>query len=233
MHSLTIGFDADDTLWHNERYFVDVTDRFVAMCRRYVDIPDLETHLSTTERANLALFGYGAKGFALSLIETAISVTGGRIAAGDVHECIEWGKWILAHPVELLDGVADVLGELSVHHRLVLITKGDLLHQEAKVAGSGLGAMFTAVEVVNEKDPATYRRVLDEHNIDTEQFVMVGNSVRSDVLPVLDLGSGAVHIPYEVTWGHEVVDDHGRVFPTLHSIRQLPAYLREHYNLRS
>jgi putative hydrolase of the HAD superfamily len=230
---MTIGFDADDTLWHNERYFVDVTDRFVAMCRRYVDVPDLETQLAKTERANLELFGYGAKGFALSLIETAIAVTGGRIAAADLHECIEWGKWILAHPVELLDGVADVLGELSVAHRLVLITKGDLLHQEAKVAGSGLGAMFTAVEVVSEKDPQTYQRVLDDHDIDVERFVMVGNSVRSDVLPVLELGAGAVHIPYEVTWGHEVVDDHNRDFPTLHSIWDLPGFLRQRYNLRS
>ncbi|MGE0308997.1 MAG: HAD family hydrolase [Acidimicrobiia bacterium] len=224
---LTIGLDADDTLWHNERYFIDVTDRFVAMCRRYVDSADLDERLSNTERRNLALFGYGAKGFTLSLIETAIEVTGGRIAAADIHECIEWCRWILAHPVELLDGVAEVVDQLSSDFDLVVITKGDLLHQEAKMAGSGLAERFRSIEVVNEKDPDTYRRVLDELGVAPDRFVMVGNSVKSDVLPVLEIGALGVHIPYETTWVHEIVHDHDSQFPVLGSILELPGLIAQ------
>jgi putative hydrolase of the HAD superfamily len=222
---LTIALDADDTLWHNERYFIDVTDRFVAMCRRYVDVPDLEDRLGVTERRNLELFGYGAKGFTLSLIETAIEVTGGRISAADIHGCIEWCKWILAHPVEVLPGVADVVAALAADHDIMVITKGDLLHQEVKMAGSGLAELIRWLEVVNEKDPDTYRRVLARHGIDMSRFVMVGNSVKSDVLPVLALGAHAVHIPYETTWSHEIVEGHGAQFLELASITELPEAL--------
>jgi putative hydrolase of the HAD superfamily len=223
----TVGLDADDTLWHNERYFMDATEMFIAMIRRYVDLPDLEERLAYVERQNLELFGYGVKGYTLSLIETAIEVTGARVSAADVQMCLDWGKAILAQPVELLDGVVEAVESLAEHHRVIVITKGDLLHQETKVAGSGLAERFAAVEVVNEKDPSTYRRILAKHHVDAARFVMVGNSVKSDVLPVLAIGAKAVHIPYETTWAHEQVAQHDEDFPVLDSIAELPALVQQ------
>jgi putative hydrolase of the HAD superfamily len=224
MSEWLIALDADDTLWHNERYFMGVTERFVAMCSSYAPGRDLEQRLAAIERKNLELFGYGAKGFTLSLIETAIEVTDGAVSTADIQRCIDWGRWILAHPVEVLDGVAEAVEALAARYRVILITKGDLLHQEAKVAASGLAERFEAVHVVNEKDPDTYRRILTRHGGTPERFVMVGNSVRSDVLPVVDLGGHAVHIPYELTWIHELVEHDGG-FAVLSSIRELPDYL--------
>jgi putative hydrolase of the HAD superfamily len=221
-----IGLDGDDTLWRNEDYFTVTQDRFGELLGPYLPTGiDVQRALETTERRNLEVFGYGAKGFTLSLIETAIELTDGRVPAAIIQELVGFGRWILTHPVELLEGVADVVTELSTSgRRLVIVTKGDLMHQEQKVAGSGLADLFDAIEIVSEKDEPTYRRLLERAHVSADRFVMVGNSVRSDVLPVLAIGGRAVHIPYHTTWAHEHADHDGAV-PTLASIRDLPAWL--------
>jgi putative hydrolase of the HAD superfamily len=220
-----VGLDGDDTLWHSEGEFVISQDMFRALLDPYVDTDiDLEDRLVRRERANLGLFGFGVKGFVLSMIETAIEVTEGRVDAAVIGTLIDRGKEMLAHPVDLLDGVAETVAVLAERYRLVLVTKGDLIHQEQKVARSGLADYFDAVEIVSEKDAATYARLLFRQRVDPARFVMVGNSVRSDVLPVLAIGGRAVHVPYELLWAHEHADHDGSV-PTLGSIRDLPPWL--------
>ena len=222
-----IGLDGDDTLWKNEEYFVDTQQAFRDILAPYVngDI-DLAQQLDATERGNLELFGYGVKGFTLSLIETAIEATGGRVAARDVQALLDLGKGMLLRPVELIEGVAETVPTLAEHYRLVVVTKGDLWNQEQKLARSGLAELMWRVEIVAEKDVATYSRILSRHAIDPSTFLMVGNSVRSDVLPVIQAGGRAVHIPHTVTWAHEVAEHDGTV-PTLHSITELPVWLDE------
>jgi len=220
-----LGLDGDDTLWRNEQYFVDTQQAFRDLLAPYVngDV-DLAQRLDATERANLELFGYGVKGFTLSLIETAIDATGGRVAAHDIQRLLDLGKGMLQRPVELIDGVAQTVPVLAERYRLVVITKGDLWNQEQKLARSGLAELMWRVEIVAEKDRATYGRILERHGIEPDTFVMVGNSVRSDVLPVIEVGARAVHIPQELTWVHEVAEHDGSV-PTLRSITQLPVWL--------
>jgi putative hydrolase of the HAD superfamily len=223
-----LGIDADDTLWHSENRFQETHERYHALLAQHVDleVEALERLMLETERRNLRLFGYGAKGFTLSLVETAIEVTAGQIPASDIASIIEFGKDLLDHPVELLDGVADALDELRGRDlHLTLITKGDLWHQESKIAASGIAEHFDAIEIVSEKDPPTYRAVLDRHGIRPDRFCMVGNSVRSDVLPVLELGGHAVLIPYQYLWAHEAVDDHEAEVLTLATLRELPTLL--------
>lgn len=219
-----VGLDADDTLWLNESFFADAQATLGEILAPWGGEDVLARH-DATERRNLELFGYGVKGFTLSMIETALEISGGRITGREVAALLELGKEMLRHPVELLPGVADTVAALADSHRLVLITKGDLNHQEQKVARSGLADRFERVEIVSEKDEATYRAVLARVGVAPGQFCMVGNSVRSDVLPVLAIGGHAVHIPYSITWSHEVVDDHRDTFPTLAAITDLPAWL--------
>ena len=201
-----VAFDGDDTLWHSESHFVDAHHRFCALVEPYVDDRGLvDERVVATERDNLAIYGYGAKAFTLSLIESAIELTEGRITSRDQRDPRP-GKMLLAHPVELLDGVGDVVEELAgTGRRLIVVTKGDLFHQEAKVAGSGIADRFSRVEIVSEKDVATYRRVMATAEVEPERFLMIGNSVRSDVLPVVELGGHAAHLPYEYTWELEHV----------------------------
>jgi putative hydrolase of the HAD superfamily len=200
-----IGFDGDDTLWHSESYYQGAHAEFERIVGAYVDLADARVHdrLLATERANLGLFGYGAKGMTLSMLETAIALTDARIAAADLHRLIELGKGVLGHPVDLLDGMADAVRAVAARHRLVLITKGDLFHQEGKVARCGLADLFGRIEIVSEKDPATYARLLREFDLPAERFAMVGNSLRSDIAPVVALGGWGVYLPYAVTWAHE------------------------------
>jgi len=221
-----VGLDGDDTLWRNEEWFAEVHQAFHGLLDPYVPAGlDPVGALNEVERRNLELFGYGVKGFTLSMIETAIEVSGGRVSAGEIQRLIELGRTLLARPVELLDGVVETVDALrDAGFRLVIVTKGDLVHQETKVAGSGLADKFDGVEIVSEKDPPTYGRVLSRYGVAAERFVMVGNSVRSDVLPVLAVGARAVHIPSAVTWVHEIADHDGSV-PTLASIRELPDWL--------
>ncbi len=201
-----VAFDGDDTLWHNETIFTMSQERFEQMLAPYVDPTDLHARMLETERENVGIFGYGIKGFTLSMIETAIEITEGRVTAKELLALLELGKGMLAHPTELLEGARDAIEATAEIARVILITKGDLFDQEAKLARSGLGELFEAVEIVSEKDEDRYRRVLREHGVAPERFVMVGNSMRSDVLPVVGVGGRGVHVPYHVTWALEEVD---------------------------
>ena len=222
-----IGFDADDTLWHSETIFEDYHRRFQARLARYHDPKTVEQALYATEMRNLDLFGYGVKSFALSAIETAIDITGGSIPAEELRALIQGAKEMLAHPVELLEGAGETVAALATDYRLIVITKGDLRHQERKFQRSGLAAHVPYCDVVSEKDNATYARILARHGIAPENFLMVGNSLRSDILPVLELGGHGVHIPYPLIWAHEKVPaptDCPR-FHELANLRELPPLL--------
>jgi len=198
--SITIAFDADDTLWHNETLFAVTSEQLGALLAPYAQGETLHRRLVETERRNLHLFGYGVKGFTLSMIESAIEVSEGRVTGREIQAILEAGKKLLAHPIELLPEVRTTLETLGTHYNLMMITKGDLFHQESRIAMSGLGDLFSAVEVVSEKNPETYRKIFRRYHLSPEEFVMVGNSVKSDILPVLEVGGRAIHIPYEITW---------------------------------
>lgn len=198
-----IGFDADDTLWRSEDYFRDAQTHFERIIGTYVDLDDAHDRLYAVEKRNIALFGYGAKGMTLSMIEAAIDITDARIAAADIHRIVEIGKSILQHPVELLPGIREAVEDIARDWPVVLITKGDLFHQEAKVRESGLSDLFRRIEIVSEKDEATYARLMREFDVSPAQFAMIGNSLRSDIVPVVALGGCGVHMPYHVTWTHE------------------------------
>ena len=228
MRITTLGLDADDTLWHNESIFRMTQARFRDLMADHAEPDFLDSRLAEVERRNLALYGYGVKGFTLSLIETAMDITGGQPPGRIIAEILAAGREMLSHPVEPLPGVPEALAALVEDYRLVLITKGDLLHQEQKLAASGLGDLFAAVEIVSEKDASTYERVFARHGTGAAEAVMAGNSLRSDVLPALDAGAWAAHIPYEITWAHEMADtpqDHPR-FAELPSISALPSWVR-------
>jgi putative hydrolase of the HAD superfamily len=223
-----IAFDADDTLWLNEDYYLDVHQKYFGLLTAYHETEWIEQRLYETEVKNLAHFGYGAKSFTLSMIETAIELSEGRISAAEIQQIIEMGKEILTTPVELLDGVAETLLALVEDYDLMVVTKGDLLHQETKIAQSGLGDLFRWAEVVSEKDPATYSRITARYGIAPERFLMVGNSLKSDVLPVLEMGGQAIHIPYQTTWAHERVAPealNGKQYVELAHIGLLPEWL--------
>jgi putative hydrolase of the HAD superfamily len=203
-----VAVDADDTLWHNETLFELTQERFRALVAPWADVEaeHLDAHLLRTEQRNLAHFGYGIKGFTLSLIETAIELTEGRIPASAIQTLIDRAREMVSHPVELLPGVRETVERLATTHRLVLMTKGDLMDQESKVARSGLADLFERVEIVSEKDEPTYRRIITACGVEPGRFLMAGNSLRSDVLPVVAVGGNAVHIPYAITWAHEAVE---------------------------
>lgn len=225
----TIAFDFDDTLVHNETLFVVTQEKFFDLVAPYSDADDVHEKLLQREIENLHLFGYGIKGFTLSMIETAIEVTEGRVPTAALQDIVDMGKEMLKHPIELLDGVEETLNGLAESHRLMLITKGDLFDQESKLARTGLGDLFWQVEVLSEKDTANYSRVLTRYGVAPSEFLMVGNSVKSDILPVLEIGGQAVHIPYIVTWEHEQHDadpSAPATFPSLNSITELPDLLR-------
>ncbi|MBS1248560.1 MAG: hypothetical protein MAG431_00112 [Chloroflexi bacterium] len=198
-----IAFDADDTLWENERLYHRGRERFHAILAKYKIAADIDPLLDETEIHNLRYYGYGVMSFILSLIETAIQATGGKISAEDVQALLELGKEMLTAKVSLLDGVHETLAKLSESHPLMLITKGDLFHQRRKVEASGLGSYFQAIEIVSEKKPQDYAEILARHKIDAEKFLMVGNSLRSDIRPILELGGWAIHIPNHLNWAHE------------------------------
>jgi putative hydrolase of the HAD superfamily len=226
--ALVVGLDGDDTLWHNERLFSMTEERFRSLVETFADGRDVSSSLLETERRNLRLFGYGVKSFTLSMIETAIEVTAGRVPIGVVAELIEAGKQMLGHPVELLDGVAETMPSLAEAWTLILITKGDLFHQESKLARSGLLPHLDRVEIVSEKEPSTYRRILDAARVDPADFVMVGDSMRSDIEAALDVGARAIHIPGYREWALEqsglAGPEDGRWW-RLRSFRELPGLL--------
>jgi putative hydrolase of the HAD superfamily len=223
----TVGLDADDTLWHNETLFRLTHDRFAALLTGVADPETIEARLAEVERRNLRLYGYGVKGFTLSMIETAMELCDGEAPASVIREILAAGREMLNEPVEPLPGVERCLDELSERYRLVLITKGDLLHQEQKLAASGLGDLFAAVEIVSEKDAGTYSRVFARHGTGAGEAVMCGNSMRSDILPALEAGAYAAHVPYPLTWAHELAEaPSGQArFVELASIKDLPAWI--------
>jgi Predicted hydrolase (HAD superfamily) len=205
-HIRVIGLDADDTLWHNEVIFERVHERYRALLARYHDAATVDRTLLATETRNLELYGYGVKGFTLSAIETAIELTAGKISADEIRTLLQLGREMLDHPVELLADVAETVPLLAKSHRLLLITKGDLPDQERKLRKSGLASHFSGIEIVSEKDRSTYAGILQRHAIAPAEFLMVGNSLKSDILPVLELGASATHIPYHLLWMLERID---------------------------
>ncbi len=200
-----IAFDADDTLWHTEHLYSDAEARFAELLAPYGVTGPIEQKLFATESANLRFFGFGIKSFALSMIETAIRLTDGHISGHDIQRVIDLAKGMLSADVQLLDHAEDAVLSLSQSFPLMIITKGDLLDQESKIERSGLGRHFKYIEIVSDKTRDSYAALLARHNLRPEGFLMVGNSLRSDVLPVLALGARAVHVPYRLTWAHERV----------------------------
>jgi putative hydrolase of the HAD superfamily len=198
---LTIGFDADDTLWHNERFFRLTEARFTDLLRDHAEPDQLSERLLAAERRNLAHYGFGVKGFVLSMIETAIDVTEARVPAAVIADIVSIGREMLAHPVELLPHARKAVTDMRDRGEIVLITKGDLLHQESKLARSGLGDLFDAVEIVSDKTPATYSRIFARHG--GRQGVMIGNSLKSDVIPAIEAGGWGIHVPFDLTWDLE------------------------------
>ena len=203
-----IGFDADDTLWVNETYFRDAEHQFAKLLSGYETENKIDQELFLMEMKNLEIYGYGIKGFMLSMIESAIDLSNGRIDNNTLGKILDIGKNMITHPVELLDGVEEVLKTLSrKKYRLILLTKGDLLDQERKLEKSGLSNYFHHIEVLSEKKEENYKNLLDHLEIPVEEFLMIGNSLKSDVLPIINIGAHAIHVPFHTTWAHEIVKD--------------------------
>jgi putative hydrolase of the HAD superfamily len=224
----TVSFDADDTLWHNERFFRASEARFLELLADHMKGGDLRARLLDAERRNLGLYGLGIKGFVLSMIETAVEATEGRVPGHVVGQLLAMGREMLAHPIELLPHAREAVEAAAEEGEVVLITKRDLLHQEQKLAASGLDELFDAVEIVSDKTPATYLRIFARH--EGRRAMMVGNSLKSDVIPALAAGAWGVHVPHGVTWELEAADPpeegHPR-FREIPSLGELPALLQE------
>jgi putative hydrolase of the HAD superfamily len=224
-----IGFDADDTLWHNERFFRLTQERFAELLADHAEQEHIAASLLEAERRNLRHYGFGIKGFTLSMIETAIEITGGKVPASTIGQILEAGREMHSHPVETLPGAADTLETLAGTYKIVLITKGDLFDQERKLAASGLGDFFDAVEIVTDKTASSYEQIFAAHSDGPEKGLMIGNSLKSDVIPALQAGSFGVHIPHELTWELEHADspdDHPR-FHRLSRLDELPDLIRK------
>jgi putative hydrolase of the HAD superfamily len=220
----TIAFDADDTLWHNEAFFRLTQDRFTTLLADHAAPDHLHERLLAAERRNLGHYGFGVKGFTLSMIETAIEVTEGRVPASVIAELVAAGREMLEHPIELLPHARAAVEAAAASHRVLLITKGDLLDQERKLAQSGLGDLFHGVEIVSDKTAPVYGRIFARHGALPDQAMMVGNSLKSDVLPVLAVGGWGVHVPHGLTWALEHADppEGAARFHTLPDLSGLP-----------
>jgi len=201
-----IAFDADDTLWHNEQYFQEVEKKFCQLLEEYNPQHTISRELLQVEIQNLGLYGYGVKGFMLSMIEAAIQISNHQLPAEAIVKIIDFGKELLEKPIVLLDGVEDVLAALKPNYKLVVATKGDLLDQERKLEKSGLSHYFHHIEIMSEKKENDYRKLLKHLDIHPSEFLMIGNSLKSDILPVLNLGGVGIHLPYHVTWAHETIE---------------------------
>ncbi len=195
-----VAFDADDTLWHNERFFRLTQDRFAALLADHAPPEHLHERLIAAERRNVGRYGFGVKGFVLSMIETAIEVTDDRVPARVIRELIEAGQEMLAHPIELLPHAREAVEAAATGHRVLLITKGDLLHQERKLAQSGLGDLFHGVEIVSDKTPAVYAAIFRRHGATPERAMMIGNSMKSDVVPAIEAGGWGTFVPHDLAW---------------------------------
>ena len=225
----TIGFDADDTLWHNERFFRMTQDRFAELLADFADQDHLEERLLEAEKRNLGHYGFGVKGFVLSMIETAIEVTEERVPATVISELMEAGREMLNHPIDLLPHAAEAVAHCAENHRVLLITKGDLLDQERKLAQSGLGDLFDGVEIVSDKRQSVYEDIFARHGDGADFGMMVGNSMKSDVVPMVDAGGWGVYVPHGLTWALEVAtppDGHSK-YRQIEALNGLPALVDE------
>ncbi len=224
-----IAFDADDTLWVNEPYFREAEDKFCALLEDYLPLHSVAAELFKIEIRNLPLYGYGIKGFMLSMVETILEVTQGTASLTMISKAIEFGKEQLNKPIELLDGVETVLESLKGEYRLVVATKGDLLDQERKLQKSGLGNYFHHIEIMSDKQEKDYLKLLKHLDCKPADFLMIGNSLKSDVLPVLAIGGNAVHVPYHTTWAHEVVENNvaHENFSAINSIDEILSILKK------
>ena len=202
-----IAFDADDTLWHNESVYLAAKQRLMDLLSPYVPDQVVEQELDQKEGVNISIYGYGVKSFTLSMIETAIDLSNGRIKADEIQQIIRFGKEMLFTEVDLFEGVKETVSQLAQTYTLMIITKGDLLDQERKLAQSGIDKYFECVEIISEKDDEAYRKILSKYHIQPERFIMVGNSLRSDILPVVKIGGFAVHVPAKIDWVLDVVED--------------------------
>jgi len=223
-----IGFDADDTLWVNETYFRDTEEKFAELLEGYETKNKVDQELFKMEMANLEIYGYGIKGFMLSMIESALDLSNNQISQETIAKILDLGKKMIAHPVELLDGVEEVLSKLVDKYRLIVLTKGDLLDQERKLEKSGLSKYFHHVEVLSDKKEDNYSNLLEHLNIDVKEFLMIGNSLKSDVLPILNIGAKAVHVPFHTTWAHEMVSEEDELVNNhlkLNSLKDILKYL--------
>ncbi len=224
-----IGVDADDTLWQSEQFFHFTQGEFAALLKDHAEPENLAARLLATEQRNLKLYGFGIKGFVLSMIETAVDVTGGKAPGHVISAIVKLGHQMLAHPIEPLPGVADTLEALCETHKLVMVTKGDLFDQERKLAESGLGELFSAVEIVSRKDAAVYDRIFRAHGEGPERAMMIGNSLKSDVIPALEAGAWGVFVPHPLTWVHEHAETptgHAR-FRQISSFGELPRLIHK------
>lgn len=222
-----VGFDADDTLWVNETYFREAEEKFADLLENYETKNKVDQELFKTEMNNLELYGYGIKGFMLSMIESAMELSNNHVPPQTLTEILNLGKEMIAKPVELLQGVEEVLQKLSRKYRLIVLTKGDLLDQERKLERSGLTKYFHHVEVLSDKKEENYKNLLDHLEINTNEFLMIGNSLKSDVLPILNIGARAVHVPFHTTWAHEevTIEEQTNNHLTLNTISDILKYL--------
>ena len=223
-----VGFDADDTLWVNETYFRETEEKFADLLEGFETKNKIDQELFRTEIKNLDLYGYGIKGFMLSMIESALELSNNGISQATLGRILNLGKEMISHPVELLKGVEEVLEKLQGKYRLIVLTKGDLLDQERKLERSGLTDYFHHVEVLSDKKEKNYQNLLDHLNIDVKNFIMIGNSLKSDVLPLVNIGARAIHVPFHTTWKHEMVEgpvEH-KGYMTVSALPEILKYLK-------
>ena len=223
-----IGFDADDTLWVNETFFREAELEFARLMSPYETANKIDQELFKKEIANLDLYGYGVKSFVLSMVESAIELSNGSVANQTIEKILNIGKSMINQPVELLDGVEEVLKALSKKYRLILATKGDLLDQERKLEKSGLTEYFHHIEVLSEKKEQNYSKLLNHLDIDPPEFLMIGNSLKSDILPLINIKAHAIHVPFRTTWAHEQVTEeetNGKAYKTVSGLREILEFL--------
>lgn len=222
-----IAFDADDTLWVNEPYFREAEDKFSSLLEDYLPHHSVTKELYKTELQNIPLYGYGVKGFMLSMVETALRVSRNTVPLAVIEKAIQYGKDLLDKPIELLEGVEETLHHLKGRYRLVMATKGDLLDQERKLKKSGLESYFHHIEIMSDKQEADYLQLIRHLDIRPDEFLMIGNSLKSDALPVLAVGGHAIHIPYHTTWEHEKVEGgvHHENFRSADTLKEILPFL--------
>ncbi len=216
-----VGFDADDTLWVNENYFREAEKSFVELLKDYGSENEIMKLLYETEMKNLPIYGFGVKGFVLSMTETAVKASNGQVLTNLINQIIDIGKDMLNKPVQLLNGVEEVLKKVAIKYKVILVTKGDLLDQQRKLEKSGLEKYFHHIEIMSNKQEKDYKKLINHLDIESEEFLMVGNSLKSDILPVTNIGGNAIYVPYEITWLHEEVSEEELNTDKFHQVDKL------------